>query len=146
MLCILIVWNLNICSITDKRDVSIHASKSTTYTLQDCEKVSKCHSCPEVHPHFTPVHSKGHPTAHSPYHLQGNLQQHAHYHMKSEIVRPFLPSHHSKICCKKICHQEPAWQLPNGYKKWVSCEFKVLQEGVQVICCLSIHPCLVERH
>lgn len=140
---LLVIGNLNICSITNEGDISIHTSKSTAYALQHCKKVSKSNGCPEVHPEFTPVNGKWHPTAHSPYHLQGNLQQHAHHHMKPEEVRPFLSPHNSKICNEKVCHQEPAGQPPNGAKEWVCEEFKVFQERVQMIGCLSIHPCLV---
>lgn len=142
----LIIWNLNICCITEKWDVCIHASKCTPHAFKHSEQVTKRHSSPEMHPNLTPVQSMWQPTASSPNDLKGNLKQHPHHNMEAEEVWPFLPPHHPKVCYKEISQQEPGWQSPYECKEGVGEVLKVLQERMKMVCGLGIHPCLMQRH
>lgn len=57
-----------------------------------------------------------------------------------------LPLHHPEIRAKKVGHQEPLRQLSDPAQERVGQIFQVLQEGVEMICHLGIHPSLVQGH
>uniref|UniRef100_A0A7C9AC37 Uncharacterized protein n=1 Tax=Opuntia streptacantha TaxID=393608 RepID=A0A7C9AC37_OPUST len=106
----LFIWNLDICSLTYDRNVSIHSTKSESHTIQHCEKVGKSQKCPEVHPNLAPVKSTWYPTAGNTNSSTPNLQQHRQHKVVSEEVGPFLPPHNEKVTNHKVSQESPLGQ------------------------------------
>lgn len=67
------IWYLDICCITDKRDIRIHTSKGTPNALYGSKEIKEKCSGPEMHSKTTPIECRWHPTAHKPGNLQGYL-------------------------------------------------------------------------
>lgn len=116
---VLIIWNLDICSIAYKRNISIHPSKSTSYAFKHGKQVSECSKCPKVHANLAPVNWKRQPTTDSTNNLQSNLEQHAHHNMKPEKVGPLLSPHDPKVSTKEVRHEKPSWKASDGSKERV---------------------------